>query len=91
MAWEKIKSSQVLGKMRGLVRETAEWSEVMHILETSKLQPGEAMRLRKLPKMNGVKHPHTCFAVNLNKEIKRLDLPYRAGTYGGEVYVKHIE
>jgi hypothetical protein len=90
MAWEKIKASQVVRKSRGVVKTTSEWAEIMHILENQLLNKGDAMRLRKLPKIGG-KNPATSFRNALNKEIKRLDLPYEVTTYGREVNISYHE
>ena len=89
MAWEKIDSSQVkIKSRRGAVQETAEYIQVIRMLERRELKPGSGLRLRTLPDMPGVNHPASAFAQALRKEIMRLGLPYRAGTYDNrEVYV----
>lgn len=90
MAWERINESQVLSKCRGAIRSTPEWAEIMHIVTTNQLPKGEALRLKKLPKVN-LKNIAYILTTNLNKEFQRQGLPYRASSYGkGEVNVRHL-
>jgi hypothetical protein len=94
MAWEKVPDNDIpLKARRTAIKDTAEFIEVMHAISHNKIERGQSLVLRRMPKIPGMPDHRVIhnFAAGLKTEFSRQGLPWVAKIYDEkELIVRRI-